>query len=301
MHRLSKASNVDIPTGKPLKRLLNHYEEITHETLASVCTREGASIFAKVRLADILPIEGSGLSDADFEFALKSHFDFTVTDESLGPIFAVEYDGRTHQNDKQRQRDARKNQLCEQFGLPLLRVNSRYLSNSYRDMNLLSWFVETWFAAQAFAKAQEQGYIPFDEPFMGASFISIPGRDKKFPLWLSVDLRIKIRSLCLDGKCSDPVPSHIVGADQEGNCHAIAWCRITPNTVVWARTAMRAQLFPVSMSEALSEIVIHDLYRRLIAVTEGHQRPVSWVQFEPVISQFKAKYKLLEACICGKS
>jgi hypothetical protein len=291
---------MDLPTAKPLKRLLNQHEEITHETLASVCTREGASIFSKVRLADILPIEGSGLSDADFEFALKSHLDFTVADKNLQPLFAVEYDGRTHQNEKQQQRDARKNRLCEQFGLPLLRINSKYLRKTYRGMDLLSWFVETWFAAQAFAEAQEHGYIPFDEPFMGSSFITIPGRKERHPLWLSVDSRIQIRRLSMTGKCSDPIPSHIVGADEEDNCHAIGWCRVTPDTVVWVKTAMRAQLFPVSTSEALSEIVIHDLYRKLVAVIEAQDRAVPLSQFKPVLAQFKTKYQLRQAGIYGR-
>jgi hypothetical protein len=46
--------------GLILKKLLNNPERITYGRLREVCARHGTEVYAKVRLADVLPIEGSG-------------------------------------------------------------------------------------------------------------------------------------------------------------------------------------------------------------------------------------------------
>ena len=75
-----------------LKRLLNKPEEATNAILKQVCEEWGAHVFIKVRLADVFPLDGSGIAQADYRFALQSHFDFIVTDTDLKPLFAVEFD-----------------------------------------------------------------------------------------------------------------------------------------------------------------------------------------------------------------
>lgn len=82
-----------------VKRLLNRSEAVTNERLRSVCVEHAVSVHAKVRVADILPIEGSGIDDRAYSFALKSHFDFVVVDDTFLPLFAVEFDGPLHQTD----------------------------------------------------------------------------------------------------------------------------------------------------------------------------------------------------------
>ena len=54
-----------------LKRMLNSPERITYARLREVCELHVAEVYAKVRLADVLPIEGSGLPEALYEFALQ--------------------------------------------------------------------------------------------------------------------------------------------------------------------------------------------------------------------------------------
>ena len=65
-----------------LKKMLNSPERITYARLREVCELHVAEVYAKVRLADVLPIEGSGLSQAFYEFALQAHYDFVVTGSS---------------------------------------------------------------------------------------------------------------------------------------------------------------------------------------------------------------------------
>jgi len=73
-----------------LKRMLNCPERITYDRLTDVCERRSALVYVKVRMADVLPVEGSGLSEGLYEFALQSHFDFVITDLEQKPLFAVE-------------------------------------------------------------------------------------------------------------------------------------------------------------------------------------------------------------------
>jgi hypothetical protein len=90
-----------------MKRILNRPEETTHERLRAVCVGWNARVYAKLRVADVLPVEGSGISDVEFAFALRSHFDFVVTDNDHTPLFAVEFDGPVHEEDAaQRRRTA---------------------------------------------------------------------------------------------------------------------------------------------------------------------------------------------------
>src|ERR1035441_4957302 len=113
-----------------LKRLLTEYEEATNEILKPLSEKWGAHAFVKVKAASILPIENSGIDHSAFHFALQSEFDFVVTDSDFQPLFAVEFDGESHNTEKQQHRDLKKNQLCERFRFPLLRINSKYLVRS---------------------------------------------------------------------------------------------------------------------------------------------------------------------------
>jgi hypothetical protein len=78
------------------KRLLTVPEERTYDRLGEVCSRNGARLFPKARLADVLPIDHSGLSNQLFAFALRSHFDFVIADYNHMPLFSVEFDGQSH-------------------------------------------------------------------------------------------------------------------------------------------------------------------------------------------------------------
>src|ERR1019366_8219683 len=135
--------------------LLNRYEEVTYQRLRAVCEPVEAHVFPKVRLADVLPITGSDITDQQFAFSLKSHFDFVVADEKYRPQFSVEFDGPTHRTVIQIQRDRTKNELCEEFEYPLLRINARYLDRKYRGYDLLSYFVDVWYHGKAFCEAQQ--------------------------------------------------------------------------------------------------------------------------------------------------
>ena len=177
-------------------KILNYAEEITHDKLKSICTDFDAKVFAKVRVADTLGIDDSGLNDKQYTYALKSHFDFVVTNQNYLPLFSVEFDGLLHRRDaKQIERDQLKNSICAHFEYPLLRINSLYINREYRGIDLLTYFVEVWFLREEFFNAQERGIIPYDEIFEPAFILSFPERKDMYPYWLTLDIQLKIKEL----------------------------------------------------------------------------------------------------------
>ncbi len=116
------------------KKIFNPSEEITHIKLKIICEEYGTSVYPKVRIADILPIDNSGISSEDYGFALKSHFDFVVADSNHTPVFVVEFDGPTHTLPSQKKRDDRKDKLCDRFEFPILRINAKYLKKNTETM-----------------------------------------------------------------------------------------------------------------------------------------------------------------------
>src|SRR6476661_9207133 len=82
-----------------LKKLMNSYEAVTDTLLNKVATEYRARVFAKIRIADVVPITSSGLPNDQYRYALMAHFDFVVTDKTTEPLFAVEFDGPLHEQD----------------------------------------------------------------------------------------------------------------------------------------------------------------------------------------------------------
>ena len=71
------------------KCLLNFPEAKTNERLRQVCDDFDSRVFIKIRVADVLPIGGSGITNDLYRYALQAHFDFVIADEQHHPLFAV--------------------------------------------------------------------------------------------------------------------------------------------------------------------------------------------------------------------
>jgi hypothetical protein len=157
--------------------ILNRSENATESALWGAAEKNGARVFTKVRIADALSINQSGLPDQLWRYALQGHFDFLLADTTTSiPHFAVEFDGPSHaQNPDTIRRDEMKNLICERLGLPLLRVDAGYLRTVGR-FTLVGWLAELWFLNEEFYAMQERGEIPYDEPFTYFSLFE-PGPD----------------------------------------------------------------------------------------------------------------------------
>jgi hypothetical protein len=265
------------------KKIFNLAEKRTHRTLQEICEKNGAQVFPKMRVADVLKIEQSGISDREYRYALQAHFDFVIADASAQPLFAVEFDGPLHDAPDQAARDRLKNGLCERLGFPLLRVKDVHLTKRFRSLDLLSWFVEVWFYQRDFEEAQAAGTIApyeFADPFL---VIAIPESEEEFPFWLSKKLRIEIQRLFREGSCVDRAPQFWIGMDSDRTRHGIMWLRITADSGVMVRSGMRAQHFPVSVTELLEEIMVFLLFEGLEAVLQGESpaTPLSEIEAAP--------------------
>lgn len=280
-----------------MKKVLNFGEAATHKRLKEVCEKNDAAIFAKIRLADVFPIEGSGITDEEYAFALKGHFDFVVADRDHDPLFAVEFDGPFHEKKARRVRDRMKNNLCERFDLPILRINANYLKRKYRDLDLLTWFVETWFAADAFYQAQAGGHIPYDEPFDPASFFNIPGHKKNFPLWLGAEVRIAIQDFHKSGRCAWRVPAFIIGFDADENYRGFSYLKLDGDRWLYTYTGMRSQRFPAPITELLSEIMAFEIAEAL--KLNDHSRTCTGEKLDRWCKEFEEKYSRLSFCSGG--
>ncbi|MBD2539578.1 DUF2726 domain-containing protein [Coleofasciculus sp. FACHB-SPT36] len=147
------------------RALLNPKEEATFKALQESAERCGVRIHTKMRIADVLDIEKSGLSNDEYSYALKAHFDFVVEQKDKSVAFAVEFDGSQHDSDPEAiSRDAKKNSICEKLGMPLLRIDAEYL-RKVGQFSIVGWLMEVWFLDQEFVKAQERGGIPDNYDF----------------------------------------------------------------------------------------------------------------------------------------
>lgn len=255
------------------QRLLNRYEEVTYDALMRVSEANGARVFPKVRVADVFPLEKSGVSNAHYGYGLRSHFDFLVTDHDYQPLFSVEFDGPLHKtSEAQKQRDALKNDLCEHFSHGLLRINSKYLTPAYRGLDLLTYFVDAWFLERAFSDAQKDGTVPDDEPFDMTFLYSVGDKERKWPYWLSIDIQTALEKLHKAGRVGQMAPSHYIGTDGQGNYRCMAWLVMDAQHVLAVSTGMRAQRFPaVDEGDLVGMLAMFDLYPKVESALAGER------------------------------
>lgn len=239
-----------------MKKLLNYSEDKTFKELLNIADGAALCVFAKVRVADVLPIERSGIADAEYKYALMAHFDFTVATPEHVPLFAVEFDGPGHADPRQKARDALKDGLCRRFTFPILHINSKHLSHVYNNRTLLAWIIEVYLQQEAFGEAQEVGYIPWDEPFDPFFIMSSGGdRKEKFPFWISRSSRLRMQQLHEAGQLRDFGSSGMIWNDTEDLMRGLEYVRVTETHGLSVEASMREQQFPVVLSDLLDELL----------------------------------------------
>jgi hypothetical protein len=265
-------ANIESMTKTFKKIHVNQYEERTSELLNKQAREEDARVFSKVALKDVLPFEGTELSTELSNFCWVSHFDFVVTDSETLPLFVVEFDGPSHESAPQRERDRKKDELCRIFRMPILGINSRYLTPSYRGTELLSWFAELFFLQRAFADAEEKGCLLPEEGFDPMCVASIGDRHE-WPLDLAHGVREEFRRLHEQGLICDDQPSYTIGRETSGTHRAFGFVALSADMGVFGKTAMRAQQFDIGQVEALEILINFEIFDALKKVLSGEERP----------------------------
>ncbi len=282
-----------------LKRLLNLPESVTDLRLREVCEDFDAKVFAKVRVADVLPIENSGIDDEHYRYSLRAHFDFVVTDDSDQPLFAVEFDGASHTAPDAQRRDGLKNDLCVRFELPLLRVNRKYLDREFSNWDLLRWFCTVFFVKRTWDKDVEAGRIPPDDSIFDPMFVSVKTKHGFRSLELEGHARAALGRFFRAGRIPSHKPNFITAEAPGGVLRAIAWISTSELDGALAETAMQCQFLDSWVQFAVRGIVLSELRNRVSAILAGSASPVPLVAIEQQVKEFEGKYKLIMALRSG--
>jgi len=261
------------------KRLfLNAGESATDDALAAIADKNDVRIFPKVRVASILDINGSGLSNEEYTYALKSEFDFVVASRgNQMPLFAVEFDEPHHLTDRVAiRRDSHKNNICDRFGFPLLRIDAEYL-RTYRKWTVLGWLIELWFLYEAFNEAQEGGEIPPDEPFLYFSFFE-PQTDGS-NLFISLDsvARSRMLSAAKAGLAKDISPETVSSGPRGEKGFTQSYCifELLGDQFIIGYAGLRdfGRFGGVGAWELATDLAVADAGERLLAFRNGQYTP----------------------------
>ena len=282
-----------------MKPLLNGSEAATLADLDEITNPHALRVNPKVRMADVLPIDRSGISRELYSYALRAHFDFVVTTDQHMPEFAVEFDGPLHEEPHGRARDEKKDQLCRHFNFPLLRIEISYLPKIYRGkINLLRWIIEVYYMQKAFAEAQEAGQIPYEEPF--DPFMIIGELDQlgsgdwkqRFPYWLSVEANMALQKLHREGKIACPGPKGFTDRYANGRLMGFEYIRINETHGVIVEMSMRPQLFPgVCFYDLLSELLLVSVHEKVSEYLLTGVGLTPLAEIDRVIGRYEANCK----------
>lgn len=275
---------------KIVSSLFNRSEDQVLRELQSIAADNGMKVFAKTRLSDVLEKGRTFLTQREFDFYTRSHFDFVVTDANARPLMVVEYDGPLHRtSDKQQERDEIKNELCRRAELGMLRINDNHVTKLYRGMTLLRWIIEVKELEAAFYEAQESGQIPWDEGFDPA-FLDPANGARRFPYWLSATATQSFHDFFATIDRETPKGwTSILGGDRKGNGYRLS-CLYFGEQVLWAQTGVKKQDLDFPHYDLLNEIDTCELGVRLKKFRNGEITSANAAEFRPVFETFCERY-----------
>lgn len=276
-----------------LKRLMNQSESVTDKRLCEICDDFDARVYPKIRVADVFEIEGSGIDDRHYSYALKAHFDFVVADSSDLPILAVEFDGSGHSKPEAQKRDEMKNALCDRFELPLLRIKRQYLTPTFSTWDLLGWFCTVFFIKRSWDEDVEAGKIAPDDSFFDPMFVSVVTKSGSRSLELERHARVELGKLFRSGLLKWHVPNWMVAKGGNGELRAIAWIEVSDKNGVVVDTAMQQQRVGSWVDFAIRGIVISMLQDGVAAVVDNAKSAVSMSSIKEKVKKFEGQYSVL--------
>lgn len=275
---------------KVVESLLNRSEETVLRELQKITSDNGMRVFVKPRLSDVIQKGRARLTNREFEFYTRSHCDFVLTDAQTQPLMIVEYDGPLHESNATRQeRDKIKNELCRQAKIGLLRINDRYVTKLYRGMSVLRWIVEVIELEKTFYEAQDNGHIPWDEPF-DATFLAPVGSGERFPYWLSASATQSFHDFFETLDRAIPKGwSGILGQDKNGASRRLS-CLYFGDQILSSTTGIRKQDVQFPDYDLLDQIDTCELGILLKKFCKGEVAALSPKEFRPVFESFCERY-----------
>ena len=100
--------------------------ELNFYNTLKLCINNNNIICPKVRIADFVTVKQNHLFQSNFNKISRKHIDFLICNEEFNPLYAIELDDLSHEN--QTERDMFVNELYRTINLPILRIK---VSNTY--------------------------------------------------------------------------------------------------------------------------------------------------------------------------
>jgi very-short-patch-repair endonuclease len=275
---------------KVVDSIVNGSEEAVLHELQKIASDNALRVFTKLRLSDVIQKGGTHLTNREFDFYTRSHCDFVVADHEARPLLVVEYDGPLHQSSaEQIERDEIKNELCRRAGLGLLRINDNYVTKIYRGMTVLRWIIEVTELEKAFNAAQEEGQIPWDEPF-DPTFLEPLGAGGRFPYWLGAAANQSFHKFfgTLD-RCVPKGLNGVLGQDKNGAARRLS-CLYFEDQILWTTTGIRKQDLDFPDYDLLDEINTCELGILLKRFQRGLVTASTVEEFRPIFERFCERY-----------
>ena len=163
--------------------LVNRGESAVRDVAQSLCKATATELFAKIRIADAISIEGSGISDSLYRYALSAHFDVLVAKNNRAYV-AIEFDGSGHDA----RNDAKKAAVCDFFKLPLIRVKESHLNAKVFEDTAVGFFIWQLFCVDAFLEQCHDPYEIYDPLF----FARVSGKQRSWPFAYAERWRAKL-------------------------------------------------------------------------------------------------------------
>jgi hypothetical protein len=186
-----------------LRKFRNNSEDRVQREIRAVVGRHEAELHEKVRIADIIDIGKLDRRETG-TYALQAHFDFVLIDDRREAVVAIEFDGAGHDP----KNDEKKNSICRQADLPLIRIHSFEQVRETNAITLARYLVELVFHARAFLRMQAQGQISAEEPFMLSAFIRSDAKhifDSEFDFVANANTKLT-KALQRSGLAGDSLP-----------------------------------------------------------------------------------------------
>lgn len=112
--------------------LFSYNEKEAYSKLKPIAEEMGYTVFAKVRLLDLLtPTKNSPNYRSNFNKIKAKHVDFVLCDEKLVARYIIELDDSSHERPDRKKRDQFVDQIVESVGYKIIHTN--YINESIKE------------------------------------------------------------------------------------------------------------------------------------------------------------------------
>lgn len=283
------------------RRFLTRNEQRATGVLSTVADSHGLQVHAHVKLTHVVNERPPRITDREWQYATRAELDFVVVDrETLEVEFAIELDDLSHVTEHAQRHDRMKDAVCDAADLELLRVEFSsarpehvgLLDTRKQGRLLVDYLIDARGFMEAFADAQDAGYVPMDEP---GDYRSIIDRDDQGCLRFVNDLSNRARLEVLNAYRAGKVAKQTIGCVgwewRSGVAEAWAWLHVRDQMLLFQRMTLRSYrldcgITPLELAQDLAAAAIGD---HLLALDRGEAVLVKGSDVQRLVEEVRAR------------